>query len=225
MVQKSRGGKKSRSVVSGRKRKNEMKHNRKDNYKKKKEKTIECCVCYEEVPDRSDNVVMCGKTKHPLCGACKMKMLGTGSECPMCRSHPIPEPKSQEVKMRIKKQGVNEEKEPKRISVKGFDCLDGIYVEVGKDKNKMSIYKMEDDSPDYEWYIYRSDMGDWVLNTVYDPKDKVIAGYSVKIPMKHGEKIKRVNYSGKFLGSSDWRVPSKNDDGGWVITTVQILKV
>ena len=59
MVQKSRGGKKSRSVVSGRKRKNEMKHNRKDNYKKKKEKTIECCVCYEEVPDRSDNVVSC----------------------------------------------------------------------------------------------------------------------------------------------------------------------
>ena len=120
MVQKSRGGKKSRSVVSGRKRKIEMKYRKKYNYKKKKEKTIECCVCYEEVPDKSDNALMCGKTKHTLCGACKMKMLENGSECPMCRSHPISEPKSQEVKMRIKKQGVKEEKEQKKNIGKGI---------------------------------------------------------------------------------------------------------
>lgn len=225
MVQKSRGGKKSRSVVSGRKRKNEMKHQKKDNYKKKKEKKIECCVCYEEVPDRSDNALMCGKTKHTLCGTCKMKMLENGSECPMCRSHPISEPKSQEVKMRIKKQRVKKEREEKKIMVKGFDCLDGIYIEIGKDKNKMSIYKMEDGSPDYEWYIYRSELGDWVLNTFYDPKDKVIAGFSVKIPKKHKEKYIGVNYSGKFLGSNDWWVPSDKDDGDWKFTTVHISKV
>ena len=36
MVQKSKGGKKSRSVISGKKKKNAMKHKRKDNYKKNK---------------------------------------------------------------------------------------------------------------------------------------------------------------------------------------------
>ena len=105
--------------------------------------------------------------------------------------------------------------------VKGLECLDGIYIEIGKDKNKMSIYKMDDDCPDYEWYIYYSDYGDWVLNTRYDPKDKIIAGYSVKIPKKHQEKMIGINYSGKFLGSNNWWV----HEGEWIITTIYISKV
>ena len=74
MVVKSKGGKKSRSVISGKKKKNTIKYNRKENYKKhKKIKNLECCVCMESINDISDNIVMCGKVKHPLCGECKLK--------------------------------------------------------------------------------------------------------------------------------------------------------
>jgi len=227
MPQKSKGGNKSRSVVSGKRKRNDMKHHKKDNYKKKKEKKIECSVCYDEVSDRSDNVIMCGKTKHPLCGPCKMKMLGTGSECPMCRSHPIPEPKNQEVNMRIKKQKTNEEKEPKKIKVKGLiDCLDGTYLEIGKDKNKYSIYKhVNDCGSEHDWYIYRSKKNDWVLNTAYDPKDYILGAYSLTVPQKHQIWDNSLNYSGKFLGTSDWYVPSEIYDGDWDITTVKITKI
>ena len=51
MVQKSKGGKKCRSVVAGKKAKGVMKHNRKSNYKKKVVKKVECCVCMEEIQD------------------------------------------------------------------------------------------------------------------------------------------------------------------------------
>jgi len=227
MPQKSKGGNKSRSVVSGKRKRTDMKHHKKDNYKKKKEKKIECSVCYDEVSDRSDNVIMCGKTKHPLCGPCKMKMLGTGSECPMCRSHPIPEPKNQEVEIRIKKQKTNEEKESKKIKVKGLvDCLDGIYLEIGKDKKKYSIYKLvNDDGSPYDWYIYRSKKNEWVLNNSYDPKDDCLAAYSLTVPKKHQVWGNSLNYSGKFIGTSDWYVPSEINDGDWDITTVKIIKI
>ena len=97
MVQKSKGGKKCRSSISGKRKKSQMKHNKQDNYKKKKKNTIECCVCMEEIDDVRDNVVTCGKVNHPLCRECKVKC----KECPMCRSHPIKPPVSQEVKMNI----------------------------------------------------------------------------------------------------------------------------
>ena len=98
MVIKSKGGKKSRSVISGKRKKKEIKYNRKNNYKKdKKIEKLECCVCMETINDISDNIVMCGKIKHPLCGECKIKC----KECPMCRSHNIKPPISQEVKIDI----------------------------------------------------------------------------------------------------------------------------
>ena len=56
MVQKSKGGKKCRSVKSGKNKKLEMKHHRKFNYKKKKIKEKEeCVICYEEVEKKNDN--------------------------------------------------------------------------------------------------------------------------------------------------------------------------
>ena len=97
MVQKSKGGKKCRSVIAGKKSKNEMKHYRKDNYKKKNVKKVECCVCMEEIPDTSDNTITCGKVNHALCGDCKMKC----EDCPMCRSHKVQKPISQNVNLRV----------------------------------------------------------------------------------------------------------------------------
>jgi len=208
MVQKSRGGKKSRSVISGKKKKDGMKHKKKENYKKTKEKTIECCVCYEEVLDRSDNVIMCGNAKHALCGSCKMKMLETGSECPMCRSHSIPEPKSQEVNIRMTQMNEQEQTTPKKIKIEGttMTWLNGVYEEIGKDKNKMSIYRsMKYRYGKTNWYIYRSNtkFKDWVLNNKYDPTNDLIIGWS----------------SGKFLGSREWYITGDED---WNIETVNI---
>ena len=201
MVQKSRGGKKNRSVVAGRKAKSGMKHKKKENYKKTKEKTIECCVCYEEVLDRSDNVIMCGSAKHALCGSCKMKMLETGSECPMCRSHSIPEPKSQEVDIRMTQMNELEQIAPKKIIIVAAEiqCFNGIYEEIGKDKNKMSIYRSVKTygTKKRTWYIYRSTKyKDWVMNDNYSPNESLIIGWS----------------SGKFIGTSDWMI---SGEGGW----------
>ena len=213
MVQKSRGGRKCRSVVSGKKRRSEMKHLRKENYKKKVEKKIECCVCYEEVPDRSDNVIMCGKSKHVLCSSCKLKMLGTGSECPMCRSHPIPEPKSRDVNIRIFKKNENEEKNKKKIMIEGVlsvRYINGVYEEIGKDKDKLSIYRSVKTygKRGVKLYIYRSSnmkYSDWVLNDRYAPNDRLIHGWS----------------SGKLKGTSEWMI-SINDGGEWGNETLTI---
>ena len=109
MVQKSKGGKKSRSVISGKKKKNAMKHKRKCNYKKdkKKQKKVECCVCMEEIDNVADNTITCGKVNHTLCRDCKMKC----EDCPMCRSHKIKPPISQAVNLPIVK--MNEVQTPK----------------------------------------------------------------------------------------------------------------
>ena len=204
MVQKSRGGNKCRSVVSGKRKRGEMKHLKKDNYKKKTEKKIECCVCYEEVLDRTDNVIMCGTSKHTLCGPCKMKMLETGSDCPMCRSHPIPKPKSQEHDIRVTKRNEQEKKISKKIKVIGIESFNGIYEEVGKDKNKMSIYK----HLLRNYYIYRSNKySDWVLNDHYDTNNKLIFGWC----------------SGKFMGTNAWYLVGK--DGGWDMMYAGIIKL
>ena len=193
MVQKSKGGKKSRSVVSGKRKKNDMKHHRKTKIKTREETKIECCVCYEEVFDRTDNTIMCGQTKHPLCGDCKIKVNEMGGDCPMCRSHPIPEPKSQEVELRLMKSKVGERKEPKRIKIEGtgYITLDRIYEEVWKDKHKLSVYRN-----DKGRYLYRSNdkkYPDWILNNSYDPKATHIYGWS----------------KGKLLGTNEWNVVNK----------------
>jgi len=193
MVQKAKGGKKSRSVVSGKKKKSGMKHERKMNYKKRVENEIECCVCYGMIPDRSDNTISCGRTNHPLCGDCKMKLLDMDNDCPMCRSHPIPQPKSQEIEMRVmKSKMLGEEKPVKKIKVIGtnWTSLDCIYKEVGKDKNKISIYKSA-----IGRYLYRSHgkYPDWVINDNYDPKTKKVFAYS----------------GGKLLGTKEWNIIQK----------------
>jgi hypothetical protein len=104
MVQKSKGGKKSRSVKKGRIAKSQIKYNRKTNYRKRdppetkerKTRVVDCSICYEPTTDALENTTTCGKTKHAICLACKKRI--KGNTCPMCRSHKmylprvIPEP-------------------------------------------------------------------------------------------------------------------------------------
>jgi len=159
MVQKSKGGKKCRSSLAGKKKRQAIKHHRKDNFKKKREKKIECCVCMEEISDLADNVITCGKVNHPLCRDCKMKC----DNCPMCRSHSIKPPISQEVDMKILSSSSKHQNEypKKQISVKVLEIFDyqgygrtgwcGIYHEIRKDKGNYPVYKMIDE----ERYIIR----------------------------------------------------------------------
>ena len=204
MVQKSKGGKKSRSVISGKKKKNAMKHKRKDNYKKnKKQKKVECCVCMEEIDDVADNTITCGKVNHTLCRDCKMKC----EDCPMCRSHKIKPPISQEVNLPIVKMNEKEKKEPKKIRIKSTNMSfwNGIYEEIGKDKNKMSIYRSTY-GLGKSWYIYRSDDA-WVLDDIYSPKSNLIIGAC---------------WNCKFIGSSKWDIVK---DGEWYYTWITISVV
>ena len=164
MVQKSKGGKKSRSVVAGKKKKNEMKHNRKTNYKKKVVKKVECCVYMEEIPDTSDNTITCGKVNHTLCGECKMKC----DTCPMCRSHNIQKPKSQNVSMRVVQKNQNSEIKRERILVKGMkiyqcDIGEGIYEKISE-RYEEPVYK----HVTKELYLYQDYYDVWTLNNLCD---------------------------------------------------------
>ena len=172
MVLKSKGSKKCRSGISKKKEKMAMKHHRKENFKKKKDTRIECSVCMEEIADCSDNVVTCGKVNHPLCGECKLKC----KDCPMCRSHSVKPPISQEVSIPILSSSnkVQDEFPKKMINVVcsgAFDHLSGIYHEIRKDKHNYPIYKKLDENkfimqlpvdqggtPDHEcwWKLCRS---------------------------------------------------------------------
>ena len=116
MVQKSKGGNKKRSVVAGKKAKSMMKHHRKTNYKKKVVKKVECCVCMEEIPNTSDNTITCGKVNHHLCGECKIKC----DTCPMCRSHNVKKPISQDVNLRVVQKNQTGEIKREKILVKGM---------------------------------------------------------------------------------------------------------
>lgn len=164
MVQKSRGGKKGISALSKKKMKNEMKYHRKTNYKKKMVKKIECCICMEEIPDTSDNTITCGKVHHALCGDCKMKC----DDCPMCRSHKVQKPKSQDVNLRIVRAIKKRDKQNDRINVSGLsigkhDLGDGIYEKVDIDKNGCSIYK----HVSMERYIYKcTTTNHWALHDI-----------------------------------------------------------
>jgi len=154
MVQKSKGGNKCRSSLAGKKSKGGMKHMRKDNYKKKKMNKIECCVCMEEIDDVRDNVVTCGKVNHPLCRDCKVKC----DDCPMCRSHSVKPPVSQEVKIKVLSSSSKIENEFPKQQIKvaliaiGEDLYDpsegvwsGIYYLFRKNSRNYPIYKMIDE--------------------------------------------------------------------------------
>jgi hypothetical protein len=207
MVQKSKGGKKSISALSKKKMKNEMKHHRKTNYKKNIVKKVECCVCMEEISNTSDNTITCGKVHHALCGECKMKC----DTCPMCRSHKIKPPISQAVNLPILKINEKEKKTPKKIKIKSFaaPCWNGIYEEIGKDKDKMSIYRSTY-GLGKSWYIYRSDskFKEWILNDRYSPKSNLIIGAC---------------WNCKFIGSSMWDISAVG--GGWEKVRITISVV
>ena len=192
MVLKSKGGKKHRSSLSGKRKKDEMKYNHKDNYKKKKQKKIECSVCYEEIDDCSDNVVTCGKAHHPLCGECKLKC----KECPMCRSHSIKPPINQLTELTLKKDIQHRKK--KKFTVKGWaiDERNGEYYLHMKSKGNYPVYKN-----DNGYYIYYDTfkkydyISCWVLNDKYE-KDTVMApAYRV----------------GKLMGTNQWGIANDKE--------------
>lgn len=177
MVQKSKGGKKSKSVIAVKRQKASMKTHRKTNFKKKKkEKQIECSVCYEMIPDNSDNVISCGKKVHPLCGSCKIK-IGTDS-CPMCRSHKIPPLKSQVHQIRIMKSKMSEPPLPNRLQIKGagYPFLNGIYSETEITR----VYLNEEGI-----YLYRGNTGQWELNDDYHQGALIYGDTSGKLFGKH----------------------------------------
>ena len=70
----------------------------KTNYKRKKSSQVECCICFGQVDNTSDNSINCGKTTHFMCGECKFRCNETGNDkCPMCRSHPIKNPIARDI--------------------------------------------------------------------------------------------------------------------------------
>ena len=199
MVKKSRN--KSRgSSLACKKSKGEMKHARKFNYKKKKENTLECCVCMEEINDMRDNVITCGKVNHPLCRDCKLKC----DKCPMCRSHSIKAPVSQEFKMKVLSRSSKIENKYPKKSIKveviaiGDDFLhlemcewDGIYYPFRKTAQNYLIYKMID----REKYIINersqrkhNNSFQWVFK--YSPDNDVDIGWVCK--------------TGKLFGYQRW---------------------
>ena len=89
------------SGLANKRIKQEYKGHRKTNYKKKKNDHVECSICYEKVNVCKDNTITCGKSNHTICGDCKIRM--KDDSCPMCRSHSVKQPISQEVLLNIPK--------------------------------------------------------------------------------------------------------------------------
>ena len=54
----------------------------KTNYKRKKSSQVECCICFGQVDNTSDNSINCDK-------------------CPMCRSHPIKNPIARDIALLV----------------------------------------------------------------------------------------------------------------------------
>jgi hypothetical protein len=96
------------------KMKEEYKGIKKNNYKAKKEvNNVECCICFSQVKNSSDNSIICGKTTHFICGECKFRCNETGNtKCPMCRSHDIKNPIARDMNINIMKVGHREKKTP-----------------------------------------------------------------------------------------------------------------
>ena len=205
MVQKSNERNKCRSVVSGKKAKNEMKHTRKGNYKKKVVKKVECCVCMEEIPDTSDNTITCGKVHHMLCGECKMKC----EDCPMCRSHKVRKPISQNVILRVVQKNQTEEKKKDKIIIDGLeyngcDYGNGIYEKIQTDQNDNGIYK----NKLIDKYIYFDNQGYWVLNDEYYPDNMYVYAESMKY--------------NKLFGKNKWNIAGEKN---WVQITITIKQI
>ena len=181
-----------------------MKTHRKTNFKKKKkEKQIECSVCYEMIPDNSDNVISCGKKVHPLCGSCKVK-IGTDS-CPMCRSHKIPPPKSQVHQIRVMKSKMSDPPLPNRLQIKGaiYPFLNGIYSET----EITDVYLNEEGI-----YLYRAYTRRWELNNEYTPGSPLDDDEGIQI---YGETY------GELFGKQGWLLgPSSKQ----TIITVVVVK-
>jgi len=166
-------GTKTRSVIAGKRVKSQIKFLRKMNYKKKVQKQIECSVCYESIPDEHDNIITCGKTVHPLCRGCKLKM--KNDDCPMCRSHKIPAPKSQSVQIRVMKQLTGP---LNRINVK-VSCpligkwINGIYEEVDKSCISNDAIKVMDGRVLFcekkSLFLYQAEDGIWEINSDHTP--------------------------------------------------------
>lgn len=77
---------------------------KKENYKKNSHifAMVECCLCYNDISNTSDNSIQCGKTTHFICGECKFRCNETGNtKCPMCRSHPIKNPVARDITLDI----------------------------------------------------------------------------------------------------------------------------
>ena len=91
--------------TSQRKKKKEKENYRKKtktNYKRKKSSQVECCICFGQVDNTSDNSINCGKTTHFMCGECKFRCNETGNDkCPMCRSHPIKNPVARDIALLV----------------------------------------------------------------------------------------------------------------------------
>ena len=182
----SRKSKKTRSVIAGKRVKSQIKFLRKSNYKKKVQKLIECSVCYESIPDQHDNIITCGTTVHPLCGGCKLKM--KNDDCPMCRSHKIPPPKSQSVQIRVMKQLTGP---LNRININATsqtigNWINGTYEDV--DKSYISNYsiKIMDGRILFcekkRIYLYQADDGVWEINADHTPitdseEDVILCAY------------------------------------------------
>ena len=100
------------SQQAKKKLKEEYKGIKKFNYKSKKDVgNVECCICFSQVKNSSDNSIMCGKTTHFICGECKFRCNETGNtKCPMCRSHDIKNPIARDVKINIMMRGHREKK-------------------------------------------------------------------------------------------------------------------
>ena len=113
---KAKDRSKKSSARANKKIKNEYKKNKKDNYKKKESDTsplVECCICFGQVPNTSDNSIKCGKTTHFLCAECKFRCNETGNtKCPMCRSHDIKNPVARDVELIVYENGDKMPKEP-----------------------------------------------------------------------------------------------------------------
>ena len=105
MVQKSKGGRKHKSVKKGKVMKQQIPYHRKTNYKVNKREYVECNICYNMVTKRSDNQTICGNSIHTICASCKMK--SNDNVCPMCRSHMLSQPRYQAFYLKVYSKGTS----------------------------------------------------------------------------------------------------------------------
>ena len=86
----------SNSAKKNKKIKEEKKFRKKKRCLSKKEleppKMDECIICFTEVPININNTIFCNNIKHCLCANCKLRIIDTNKNCPMCRSHDIKYP-------------------------------------------------------------------------------------------------------------------------------------